>query len=232
MADAEAAKAVDPELAAKRKADKEKKAAEKAAKEAEKEARRAQRGQAQTAKQEQVVEAPELTTKELDEHAWGNLFIQSEKRTDREWARTSELLPALKGQKMWIRGRLATSRKQGKTLCFVQLRQSMHTVQAVVYAKAGDIVAFAAAIPRESVVDIFGEISVPEEPVTSCTQSGVELQVEKLFCVSRSTPELPLQLEDASRSDADLAADPELPRVNQDVRLNNRVIDLRTPANQ
>ena len=60
----------------------------------------------------------------------------------------------------------------------------------------------------------------------------VQLQVQKLYCVSRSTPELPLQLEDASRSEAALAADPELPRVNQDVRLNNRIIDLRTPANQ
>ena len=57
-------------------------------------------------------------------------------------------------------------------------------------------------------------------------------QVQKLFCVSRAMPELPLQLEDASRSEAQLNADPELPRVNQDVRLNNRIIDLRTPASQ
>lgn len=57
-------------------------------------------------------------------------------------------------------------------------------------------------------------------------------QVSKLFCISRSAPELPLQLEDASRSDPALAADPDLPHVNQDVRLNHRVIDLRTPANQ
>ncbi len=90
---------------------------------------------------------------------------------------------------------------------------------------------FAAAVPRESVVDVYGEVSVPEEPVTSCTQSAVEVQVSRLFCVSRSK-ELPLQLDDASRSDTELAANPELPRVHQDVRLNNRVIDVRTPANQ
>lgn len=227
----EAAK--DPEVAAKRKADKEAKKAEKAKKDAEKAARQAQRSEAQTKKQsEQMIVAPELTTKELEEHSWGNLFIQSNKRTGREWCKAGELLPERKGEKIWIRGRLATSRKQGKTLCFVQLRQSMHTVQAVVYAKTGDIVAFAAAIPRESVIDIWGEVTVPEEPVLSCTQQFVELQVEKLYCVSRSTPELPLQLEDAARPDAELLADPELPRVNQDVRLNNRVIDLRTPANQ
>ena len=221
------------ELAAKRKADKLRKAEEKAKKDAEKAARQAQRGAAQAAKLEAaVVTAPELTTLELEKHQCGNLFIQSNRRTHREWSAARDLVPALKGQKVWIRGRLATSRKQGKTLCFVQLRQSMYTVQAVVFAKEGDLVAYAAAIPRESVVDIYGEISVPEAPIESCTQQQVELQVEKLFCVSRSTPELPLQLEDAARPDADLAADPELPRVNQDVRLNNRVLDLRTPANQ
>lgn len=58
------------------------------------------------------------------------------------------------------------------------------------------------------------------------------MAVLKLFCVSPAVGELPLQLEDASRSDPELLADPELPRVKQDVRLNNRVLDLRTPANQ
>tara|TARA_B100000795_G_scaffold237463_1_gene198073 strand:+ start:693 stop:1217 length:525 start_codon:yes stop_codon:yes gene_type:complete len=61
------------------------------------------------------------------------------------------------------------------------------------------------------------------------------LQVKRLFVVSRAMGELPLQLEDASRNDDDLSAADAAAgavRVNQDVRLNNRVIDLRTPANQ
>ncbi|KAL1528509.1 hypothetical protein AB1Y20_009852 [Prymnesium parvum] len=219
-------------LAEKRKADKLRKQEEKAKKEQEKAARQAQREAAQTAKLSQVISAPELTTCDLHDHKWGNLFIQSNARTSRAWCRACDLVPQLKGEKLWIRGRLATSRKQGKTLCFVQLRQSMYTVQAVVSAKEGELVAFAAAIPRESVIDVYGEVSVPETPIASCTQQLVELQVEQLFCISRSTPELPLQLEDAARTDEELLADPELTRVNQDVRLNNRVIDLRTPANQ
>eukprot|EP00967_Tisochrysis_lutea_P103937 scaffold157351_cov33-Tisochrysis_lutea.AAC.2 len=40
-----------------------------------------------------------------------------------------------------------------------------------------------------------------------------------------------LQLEDAGRSEAELAS-LGLPRVEQATRLDNRVIDLRTPANQ
>mmetsp|Transcript_31894 Transcript_31894/g.83407 ORF Transcript_31894/g.83407 Transcript_31894/m.83407 type:complete len:570 (+) Transcript_31894:113-1822(+) len=222
-------------LAAKRLADKERKKAEKEEKQRQKEANQKKRGEGQKSKdagEVAVVEAPTVTLRDYDAHNFGDLFIQSHVASCRSWTKVDELTPALAGQKVWVRGRVATSRKQGKMLCFLQLRESMHTAQAVVFSKDSDIVPFAAQLPRESVVDVYGEITVPAEAIASCSQSGVELQVQRLFCVSRSVPELPLQLEDASRSDTALAADPELPRVNQDVRLNNRIIDLRTPANQ
>ena len=236
MTDAEKA-----ELAAKRKAAKEAKAAEKAAKEAAKAARQAERQAASTkkeaAKQQQeepgpTLDVPSLTLRDFETREWGEVFIQSHRATGREWTMVADLSPASAGKPLWMRARVANSRKQGKMLCFLQLRQSMRTVQAVVFSKDSDIVAYAASLPKESVVDIYGELTVPKEPIASCTASGVELQVTKLYCVSRARPELPLQIEDASRSDAALAADPELPRVNQDVRLNHRILDLRTPANQ
>lgn len=282
-------------LAARRKADKERKAAEKAEKELQKEANRKAREAAQKVKEvggaaEADVVAPRVTLRNYETHDFANMFIQSDcPAAARTWTSIGDLTATLAGQKVWVRGRMATSRKQGKMLCFLQLRESIHTVQAVVFSKESDIVPFAAQLPRESVVDVYGEISLPIEPIASCTQSAVELQVRtqrtgqpsaqpystasqhslkakpayrtalqrspyaqpfaritlrpstlrpstaqvhKLFCVSRSAPELPLQLEDAARSEAALAADPELPRVNQDVRLNNRVIDLRVPASQ
>ena len=227
MADAAPA-TVDRE--ARKKAEKE----AKALKAAEKAARQAQRAAAQEQKGAEVI-GPSVTLIDWEGHDFGNLFIQSHAVPAREWTEVSALEPALKGQTVWVRARMATSRKQGKSLCFMQLRNSMCTVQAVVYAKEGDLVGFAAAIPRESVVDIYGEITVPDAPVESCTQRGVELQVKRLFVVSRAMGELPLQLEDASRNDDELSASDAAAgavRVNQDVRLNNRVIDLRTPANQ
>lgn len=233
------------ELAAKRKADKERKAAEKAAKDAAKAARQAERQAAATRKADKVATAagaeaveaanltvPSVTLRDYDSHEWGDLFIQSHADSGRRWAKVEELSPSLSGQHVWLRARVATSRKQGKMLCFLQLRQSLATLQAVVFSKESDIVPFAAGLPRESVVDVMGEVTVPAEPIASCTASGIEVQVKKIFCVSRASPELPLQLEDASRSDTALAEDPELPRVNQDVRLNHRIIDLRTAANQ
>ena len=148
----------------------------KALKAAEKAARQAQRAAAQEQKGAEV-KGPSVTLLDWEGHDFGNLFIQSHAVPAREWTEVSALEPALKGQTVWVRARMATSRKQGKSLCFMQLRNSMCTVQAVVYAKEGDLVGFASAIPRESVVDIYGEISVPDAPVESCTQRGVELQV-------------------------------------------------------
>mmetsp|Transcript_29492 Transcript_29492/g.87232 ORF Transcript_29492/g.87232 Transcript_29492/m.87232 type:complete len:634 (-) Transcript_29492:257-2158(-) len=198
-------------------------------------ARAAQRGakaEAKAATKDEAVLGPNLSQAEMDSAEFGNLFIQSTHAATRAWTGVKELVPSLAGQQVWVRARVATSRKQGKSLCFLQLRQSMHTAQAVVFAKEGELVGFAATLPRESVVDVFGEVTLPAEAVASCSQSAVELQVRRLYCVSRAMPELPLQLEDAARSDEQLAADPSLTRVNQDVRLNHRVIDLRTAANQ
>ena len=85
------------------------------------------------------------------------------------------------------------------------------------------------------------EVTCPDVPISSCSQQLVELQVKKIFCVSGGVPELPLhsrtprgpRTTTRRRPTAAAAAGGEArPRVNQDVRLNNRVLDLRTPANQ
>jgi hypothetical protein len=170
-------------LAARRKADKERKAAEKAEKELQKEANRKAREAAQKVKEvggaaEADVVAPRVTLRNYETHDFANMFIQSDcPAAARTWTSIGDLTATLAGQKVWVRGRMATSRKQGKMLCFLQLRESIHTVQAVVFSKESDIVPFAAQLPRESVVDVYGEISLPIEPIASCTQSAVELQV-------------------------------------------------------
>ncbi|XP_048432707.1 aspartate--tRNA ligase 1, cytoplasmic-like [Pyrus x bretschneideri] len=74
------------------------------------------------------------------------------------------------------------------------------------------------------------------EPLPShCRLTQVEVQVGKLYCVSKAAV-LPINIEDAARSDVEiekaLQAGETLVRVNQDTCLNNRVLDLRTPVNQ
>ena len=88
-----------------------------------------------------------------------------------------------------------------------------------------------ASVPKESIVEAVGVVRTVEKPVTSCTQQNVELHLEKFYCVSKAEARLPLQIEDASRAEAE-EEDAAGPKVNQDTRLDNRIIDLRTTTNQ
>ena len=88
-------------------------------------------------------------------------------------------------------------------------------------------------ISKESIVDV--QATVKESPITieACTQNKVELSVKQLWVTSESEPQLPLQIEDAGRKDTEEDEKDGLSiRVNQDTRLDNRVLDLRTPTNQ
>jgi aspartyl-tRNA synthetase len=202
-----------------------KKEAEKKAKEEEKARKAAEIRAAADAKHR----GPDVSIRDVETAEFGNMMIQSVCKTNREWTSVKALEPKFKDKVVWIRARVHNSRKQGGKLCFLTLRQDLATVQAVV--GGAEMAGFAGSLPDESVVDLQGKVECPEKPITSCSQSKVELQVQKLFCIGRSSP-LPLQLADASRSEADYEKDPKLVRVGQDTCLDNRVIDLRTVANQ
>jgi len=162
--------------------------------------------------------------------------------------RSVENLDASKvGQKVLVRARVFQLRETGKVV-FIVLRQGTATVQAVVFKAAKDLFKFAGSVPKESVVDITGTVNSVANRVESVTHGDVELVIETLHIVSKANPVLPFTLEDAARSDtlyeaqeaeeaAALAAggaplERKYVRVNPDTRLDNRWIDLRTPANQ
>lgn len=90
---------------------------------------------------------------------------------------------------------------------------------------------FGSSLHKETIVDIVGKVINVSTPVLSCTIHKQEIQVEELWVVSSSSI-LPISLEDASRPDVGTSSEEDaLPRVNLDTRLDNRVLDLRTPAN-
>ncbi|VVA99523.1 unnamed protein product [Arabis nemorensis] len=92
------------------------------------------------------------------------------------------------------------------------------------------MIKFLKQLSVESVVDVIGVVALPKDPLIGTTQQ-VEIQVRKVFCVNRvKLPKLPLNVEDASRSKADIQAGK--PGAYQDTRLKYRVIDLRTQPNQ
>lgn len=220
------------ELEAEREARKKAKAAEKAAKEAAKAARAAQRGQKQAS-----VTAPEADDP-LADHYGDTELVQSQAQTGRVWSDVSSLTPDRVGQSVLVRARVHNVRGKGKS-CFLVLRQATATVQAAMFVDDQNVskgmVKYASALSRESIVDVEGKLVAPEAPVEGCSQSQVELHVTSIHCVSRSAV-LPFEVTDAARSTEAVKKAAEagevLPTVGQDVRLDNRFIDLRTPANQ
>ncbi|CAL0307401.1 unnamed protein product [Lupinus luteus] len=167
--------------------------------------------------------------------------LQSKTPVDvNNWSRIETLEPSLKGNQVLIRGRVQTIRPVGKKMAFLVIRENGYTVQCLVQVQPDivsiQMVKFAASLSRESIVDVEGEISVPDSAIKAATQQNVEVQVRKLYCVSRAVPNLPINIEDAARSEVEiekaLQEGEQFVRVNQDTRLNFRVLDLRTPANQ
>ncbi|EDO42231.1 predicted protein [Nematostella vectensis] len=193
-------------------------------KEAEKEKKKAER-EAQRAAEAEAQEANDFAK---DRYAVLPL-LQSKEKTSRQWLKVQALTEDMVGKRVLVRARIHTSRATGKQ-CFMTLRDRQYTVQAL--CAASDVVSkhmvkFAAGINRESIIDVEGEVKAAAQKIKSCSQQDVEILVDKLFVISLSEPRLPLQIEDASRPETD-----ELAHVNQDTRLDNRIIDLRTVPNQ
>jgi lysyl-tRNA synthetase class II len=166
-------------------------------------------------------------------HLYGDApLVQSAVMTDRAFVNIGDLKEELAGQKVWIRARLATSRAVGKGV-FVLLRQTVNTVQGIVWQGSKvpkAMVKYAGGISLESIVDIQAEVTKAETLVQSATVKTIELQIVEIHVISRAQ-DLPFQVEDAGRGEAEAAATG-LPVVSQDTALNFRWVDTRTPANQ
>jgi nondiscriminating aspartyl-tRNA synthetase len=217
------------------------KAAAKAEKEAKKVAQRAERERQEREKADRLAG--------VGQDNFGDApLIQSQVITDKVWTKIENLKPALNGQEVLVRGHVQTNRSLGKGV-FVLLRSSLYSVQGVAFEGESipkEMIKYIAGLPAESVVDMKGKVTVPEEPVDSATQKMVEIQITSFHCICKAKMALPFQMEDACRPDSfkesDVGAyfddDEEKPtedgliRVGQKMRLDFRWVDLRTPANQ
>lgn len=205
-----------------------KKALKKEAKKAEKAQKKAEhKGSAQ---KEIALEEEDVSTGK-----YGNLpLIRSDPNSvQRTFTYIKDLNKSLAGKAIWVRARLHTQRARGKQ-CFIVLRQREFTVQALVNVSdtvSKSMVKFSSSIPKESIVDLEAKVAEVPSGVAGCSQTDVELVVSQLWVVSSSVPQLPLQIEDASRPEKEDEEGLNI-RVNQDTRLDNRVLDLRTPTNQ
>ena len=151
-------------------------------------------------------------------------------------------------EEVTVQARLQNTRAQTAKLVFLLLREGFSSLQAVV--AAGDeaqqvsrqMAKWVASLNTESIVEVYGVVKKPKDPVLSATISGLELHVKKIYVIAAAAAQLPMQLESALlpelREDEEAdAPGPEdsktfkIPRVSLKTRLDNRVVDLRTPTN-
>lgn len=132
------------------------------------------------------------------------------------------------------------ARSQSAKLGFLNLRQGLNTVQAVVAASAGlskQMVKFCSTVSTESTIVVTGLAKKAPEPIKSATIQDFEIHIQKLFVEKAAEVPLPLQVEDADRplpteGEEDKVAEGDArPLVSLNTRLNNRTIDLRAKIN-
>jgi aspartyl-tRNA synthetase len=127
--------------------------------------------------------------------------VDPNKRYEKVFLQISELNESLKDKSILLKARLQNSRVKGKS-GFLVFRQGFYNVQGVMFAGekiSPQFIKFAAAIPIESIVEVEGIVKITKNPIESCTQKNIELEITKLYCVVDSISMLPFQLEDANR---------------------------------
>lgn len=201
-------------------------------------AKKQARDAAKAAKKEaKVNKNPAVVPEEEDysKHRYGQLpMIQSTQKITVPYAKVSDLNESSADLEVTLRGRVHTLRAKGKQ-AFLVLRQQQYTVQCIIAVNATiskQMVKFVSGITKESIIDVKATVVQAKQQIESCSQKNVELIVVELFVVSAAKPQLPLLIEDASRPVKEGDDEGLNIRVNQDTRLDNRVLDLRTPANQ
>lgn len=180
---------------------------------------------------------------DVPDGSFGDLtLVCSQFKDDRIWTDLSTISAAtFQGQSIWLRSRVHRLRSQGK-FAFIVLRRNFNTIQAVIedgiFGMTRAAIKWTSKITNESVIDIYGDVTIVQSTVRGVTQNDVEIKIRKLFVVSSSSNTLPFQLEDASKPEISSTATSSSSSmsstniiVTQDVRLDNRWIDLRTPAN-
>ena len=214
-----------------------KKALKKLQKEKEKQAKKAER-EAQLAKEKAARE--QEAANDPAKANYGKLpIINSSKKTDTTRVNISDLSAADDGKTVVFRARVHKTRQQGATMVFLTLRQQSNLIQALLKtnkeqdntAISKQMVKWAGGINLESIVLVEGKVAKVDELVKSATVQDAEIHITKIFTIQETPEQLPLLIEDASRTEQE-AEELGLPVVNLDTRLDARVIDLRTPTNQ
>ncbi|KAI8902643.1 hypothetical protein BC833DRAFT_616574 [Globomyces pollinis-pini] len=160
---------------------------------------------------------------------------QSKEKTNTVFIDIDHLGPEHADKTVTLKARVQTSRPTGSKMVFFVLRQGIVTAQSLVCVDnsivSKQMLKFANSITTESLVQIEAIVTKSPDLIKSCSVQEYELKIQKLFVVSEAE-RLPFSLEDAARPIADITEGSGFSPINLVTRLDNRIVDLRTPANQ
>lgn len=96
----------------------------------------------------------------------------------RSWTEIGDICQDAAGQCVLVRGRVHAVRPLSKKIVFLILRDGFHTVQCTVLLDDTGVsplmIRFATSLTKESLIDVHGIISIPNEPPKSTTQKVFE----------------------------------------------------------
>ncbi|MCJ1381433.1 hypothetical protein MMC17_004543 [Xylographa soralifera] len=219
-----------------------KNALKKAAKDKEKAEKAAKR------QEQERLEKEKAEVSDTSKHLYGKLaggILDTSKKKTSAITTLRDLNERLENKEVTVRARVHNARVQSAKLAFLDLRQRTENVQAVI-AEGGEngisrqMVKWCGGLNKESIVLVTGLVKKPKEPIHSATVSNLEIHVESCFVVSEGPVQLPMQVKDAmhpppvgDEADTEGQVDSQgVPVVSLNVRLNNRVLSLRTPNDQ
>ncbi|OBZ67021.1 Aspartate--tRNA ligase, cytoplasmic [Grifola frondosa] len=173
----------------------------------------------------------------LHDH-YGDLPLnQSQTRIECRFDSLKSIASMKEGDPVCFRARVHHIRAMGTKIVFIIFRQQLTTIQGVLTEEpdvvSQNMVRWAEDLNRETVVLVSGIVQKPppeQVQVHSTSVHEVEFKILKLFVVSAPSTVLPFQVEDISRlKSAYEKGDARFTRVGERTRLDNRVLDLRSP---
>mmetsp|Transcript_18410 Transcript_18410/g.39818 ORF Transcript_18410/g.39818 Transcript_18410/m.39818 type:complete len:621 (-) Transcript_18410:55-1917(-) len=243
-ADVDAGEKTEEEKAA-LKAVREERKAEKERMKAEKAAKKAAKKEAEEAAN-RIDDVTYLSVSEQDSYTpFGDMTtVMSRSRSGRDFVNVGDIggsddAKYSPGSKVWIRARLNSIRVKGGSSFLVLRQNSFDTIQACFFKdkenpeQSAKMIKYLKTLTTESMVDLEGTISTAE--VRSCSIQDAEIVINRVHSVSNADAMLPFLVEDAARSEKEVEesqdTDRPFPRLGQELRLDNRWLDLRAPAN-
>lgn len=167
----------------------------------------------------------------IEERNYGELpLIRSNTSYNLKYTDLKDLKSLSNGAEIVLRTRVQNQRAKGN-MAFLVLREQFETAQAVAFKSDSlpkEAITFISKIPNESIVDIFGTVKVLEKPLQAVSIQDREIDIQKLYLISKASQSLPFQMVDAMRNENNEST--EEITVSLKTRLDNRVMDLRVPS--